>query len=160
MASIIQQTDKIIYKNNPGNLERAGYAGETDEGYGDNNRFPIYDSPVMGVRALLYDLNVKKNRYDGDVRKILQQYAPENENPNLENYIKFVEESLDNKPVTSDNIADMAKAIITFENQEIPDLVSYYLDDPKIMDEALKLYRTDLPSDYTYEDAQKILLGV
>ena len=161
MSTINQQTNQIIHKNNPGNLQRAGYAGETEDGYGENNRFPIYDSPVMGVRALLYDLNVKKNRYNGDVRQMLEQYAPKGEeNPNLENYIAFVEDSLDNQPVTDDNISDMVKAIITFENQEIPDLVGYYLDDPKIMEEAMKLYKIELPSNSTYADAQKILLGM
>ena len=110
--TVNEQTDKILIKekpkpdnkNNPGNLERAGYAGEMNIGYGDNNRFPYYDHPVMGVRALLYDVNKKKLRYNGDVRDILTEYAPSKENPDLENYIAFVEDSLNSKTVTDDTI--------------------------------------------------------
>tara|TARA_R110002050_G_scaffold31259_3_gene80708 strand:+ start:428 stop:982 length:555 start_codon:yes stop_codon:yes gene_type:complete len=169
--TVNEQTDKILIKkkpeqlervnkNNAGNLERAGYAGEMDIGYGENNRFPYYDHPVMGVRALLYDVNKKKLRHNGDVREILTEYAPLKENPNLEDYIAFVEDSLDSKNVTDDNIEKMAEAMITFENQTIPGKVNYYLENPTIMEQAMKLYKIELPSDTSYVEASKILLGM
>ena len=49
--------------NNPGNVERlkkGRRAGEYKEGgYGADNRFPTFDHPVMGLRAIFMDMNVK-----------------------------------------------------------------------------------------------------
>ena len=70
--------------NNPGNVERLKNdlrAGENKEGgYGDDNRFPTFDHPVMGLRAIFMDMNVKNRRHKGDLSKMISEYAPKSEN--------------------------------------------------------------------------------
>ena len=51
--------------NNPGNIETGqGYAGETGETYAE--RFSVFDSPQMGVRAVARDITTKIGRHKGD----------------------------------------------------------------------------------------------
>ena len=57
---------------NAGNLEDGGQAGRTGATYGDG-RFPVFDSPQMGVRAMFRDLRTKMNRHEGDVSKIINR---------------------------------------------------------------------------------------
>ena len=53
-----KEESKPTVFNNPGNIEIGqGYAGETGDTYAD--RFAVFDSPQMGVRALGRDLKTK-----------------------------------------------------------------------------------------------------
>jgi hypothetical protein len=50
---------------------------------------PLFDRKEMGVRALARDLTTKIKTHKGDIRKIISEYAPDNEN-DTEAYINFV----------------------------------------------------------------------
>ena len=72
--------------NNPGNIQIgqgfAGTVGEyaSDREGGGKKPFVEFDSPQMGLRALYRDLQSKIKDFDGDVAKIINKYAPGNEN--------------------------------------------------------------------------------
>ena len=102
-AEVAEVKKEIKIFNNPGNIEIGQeYAGETGEVYAE--RFSIFDSKEMGIRALAKDLNTKIKRFDGDVEKIITQYAPPNEN-DTKAYIKFVKAQLNNKDkITKDDL--------------------------------------------------------
>tara|TARA_R110002012_G_scaffold180475_1_gene346302 strand:- start:41 stop:622 length:582 start_codon:yes stop_codon:yes gene_type:complete len=149
----VEEASEKIYYNNPGNIEAGqGYAGETGEIYAD--RFSIFGTPQMGVRSVFRDVGTKTKRHKGDLKKIINQYAPPNEN-DTENYYNFVREQIGSDTVTSDNMADVVRAIIIMENT--PEMQEYYLTDPSIMEEAEALSGLDLPSGTTYEEAIKLL---
>mgnify|MGYP004232776765 CR=1 FL=1 len=70
--------------NNPGNVERLKKdrrAGEYKEGgYGADNRFPAFDHPVMGLRAIFMDMNIKNRRHKGDLFKMISAFWMWSEN--------------------------------------------------------------------------------
>lgn len=137
--------------NNPANIEVGqGYAGETGKTYA--GRFAIFDSPVMGLRALIKDLNTKIDRHGGDVRKIISQFAPDFENP-TNNYVDYVEQVVQKPIVTRDkeDVMQLASAIVQFENGVDSPRVEMYLN-PKVKEEAYILSQQNLPSDTRYED--------
>jgi len=139
--------------NNPGNIEIGqGYAGETGEKYAD--RFAVFDSKEMGVRALARDLTTKIKRHKGDIRKIISEYAPDNEN-DTEAYINFVTSQLGNKNIiTVDDISALTKAVIIQENKkEIADL---YLA-PNVFNVGIQLSKIPLSKGTTLEEALKEL---
>lgn len=144
-------TDGPNIYNNPGNVERTqNWAGSiAGKGYGEDdrpNRFAIFNSPVMGVRALARDIRTKINDMDGDLLKIISKYAPSIEN-DTKGYKEFVEKEIGkNNEVTLKDLPEIVKAIIKFENvQEVED---YYLDDPSILNEGILLSLYDLPQNY------------
>jgi hypothetical protein len=142
-----------IYYNNPGNIESGqGYAGETGDVYSD--RFSIFGTPQMGVRSIFRDVGTKTKRHKGDLKKIINQYAPPNEN-DTDNYYNFVKEEIGTDIVTEENIPNVVRAIIMMENT--PEMQDYYLKDASIMEEAEALSGLDLPSGTTYEEAIKLL---
>ena len=101
--------------NNPGNIEIGqGYAGETGDTYAD--RFAVFDSPQMGVRALGRDIKTKINRFDGDLQSIINQYAPPNEN-DTNNYFEYVKEQVGSDTITESDLGAVVRAIITMENK-------------------------------------------
>ena len=129
--------------NNPGNLEAnptGPFDGETEEKYGEDNRFATFSSPVYGLRALGKDLTTKINRGLTTVRSILEVYAPNNENK-TEKYIKFVENKIGKQDVTRNDIRDLIVAITTFENDKAS--VDYYLQDPSLLNQAMNLLATN-----------------
>ena len=138
--------------NNPGNIEVGQkYAGETGETYAD--RFAVFDSPEMGIRALARDLRTKINRHKGDISKIINQYAPRSENPaTYEKYLK----SKVGDTVTDKEFPDLVRAIIQFENK--PEVAAEYLD-PKIFNEGIKLSEVSLPYGTFLEEARNIVYG-
>ena len=151
ISSVNKEELKIF--NNPGNIEIGqGYAGETGEKYAE--RFAVFDSKEMGVRALARDLTTKIKRHKGDIRKIISEYAPDNEN-NTEAYINFVISQLGNKNIiTVDDIPALTKAVIIQENKkEIADL---YLI-PSVFDVGIQLSKIPLPEGTTLEEALKKL---
>ena len=138
--------DTINIFNNPGNIEIGqGYDGETGEGYEggkivENGRFAVFVSKEMGIRALAKDLTTKIKRFDGDVEKIITQYAPPNENDTTA-YIKFVKAQLNNQDkITINDLAALTKAIILKENK--PELSKLYLV-PEVFNKGIMLSKSD-----------------
>ena len=123
--------------NNPGNIESGqGFAGETGDTYAKdrkNNKKPfvVFDSPEMGVRALSMDLQTKIKRHDGDINKIIEQYAPDNEN-DTKKYQEFVKKQIGKDKVTTADLKSFVEAIIKKENK--PETASYYLDNTEAVD--------------------------
>ena len=106
----------------------------------------------MGIRALAKDLNTKIKRFDGDVERIITQYAPPNEN-DTKAYIKFVKAQLNNKDkITKDDLALLTKAVILQENK--PEIAELYLL-PEVFNKGMDLSTLDLPGNFTFEDAKK-----
>ena len=136
--------------NNPGNIEIGQeYAGQTGEKYAE--RFTVFDSKEMGIRALALDLKTKIKRHDGSISEIIKEYAPSSENKTT-SYIKFVEKKLGKKKITVDDIAELTKAIILIENKkEIADL---YLE-PSVFNVGIKLSNTFFKKGTTFEEALK-----
>ena len=97
------------------------------------------------------DLQTKMNRYEGDVSKIINQYAPRSENPAT--YEQYVLDKV-GSTVTEDNLDDLVRAMIRFENK--PTVAQSYLSRPDIFEEGLRLSRIDLPSDASLEDARRM----
>lgn len=135
--------------NNPANIEVGqGYAGETGETYA--GRFAIFDSPVMGLRALIRDLNTKIDRHGGDVRKIISQFAPDFENP-TNNYVRYVENRVKKAVVTPEDLPLLTAAVVEFENGVSSDRAAQYLK-PEVLNEAFELSKQSLPTNTRYED--------
>lgn len=135
--------------NNPANIESGqGYAGETGETYA--GRFAIFDSPVMGLRALIRDLNTKIDRHGGDVRKIISQFAPDFENP-TNNYVRYVESRVKKAVVTPEDLPLLTAAVVEFENGVSSDRAAQYLK-PEVLNEAFELSKQSLPTNTRYED--------
>ena len=150
---------EVTVYNNPGNLEKGQeYAGETGNTYADDRERPfvIFDSPQMGVRALAMDLRTKIKRHDGDVNKIIAQYAPDNEN-DTEAYQKFVKEKLKKDKVTDEDLRYFVQAIIEKENK--PEVVDYYFDNPNIVKEGVAMSFYQLPKGITLEEARKNIIN-
>ena len=154
--------------NNAGNIERTeGFAGQSqDTGYEDgkvskDGRFAIFDSPVMGVRAMFRDFRTKMNTHDADtafpyrghLAKMIYKYAPPTEN-NTELYYKYVKSQLKDDMVTEANLPVLIKAVIQYENTK--EVADYYLSDPKILQEAFALSTMSFDSDVSYEKAKKL----
>ena len=66
--------------NNAGNIEVGqGFAGETGETYAKDRKdgkkpFVVFDSPVMGLRAVFRDLRTKAERYGGSLYNIINEF--------------------------------------------------------------------------------------
>lgn len=144
---------EVTTYNNPGNLEKGqGYAGETGKTYANDRERPfvVFDSPEMGVRALAMDLQTKIKRHEGDVDKIIAQYAPDNEN-DTKKYQEFVKQKLKKDKVTDKDLKFLVQAIIEKENK--PEVASYYLENPDIMTKGLAMSYFQLPSGTSFEQA-------
>ena len=141
---------------NPGNVEATeGWAGDTGERYGKNDRFAVFDSPEMGLRALFRDIKTKiKKGYDLD--KLMKVYAPPSENP-TDNYTKYVKERVGKNKIDMDDVDNIVRGIVEFENmgygQEFLD--QYLNEDTFAIAKELSDY--DLPAGTSYSDALMIL---
>ena len=144
----MENTQMAIY-NNPGNIEPNGWAGDTGERYAD--RFVVFDSPEMGVRAMMRDARKKIKDFDGDVDKIIAKYAPPSEN-DTEKYSSFIKKFVGKDTVSEDDVDQLVRGIIRFENT--PEVADYY-DQPDIMLKAKELSKISLPEGYTYEQADR-----
>tara|TARA_E500000318_G_C3554114_1_gene210283 strand:+ start:1026 stop:1523 length:498 start_codon:yes stop_codon:yes gene_type:complete len=143
--------------NNPANIEMGqGYAGETGETYANERTRPfvVFDSPQMGIRALARDLSTKSKRFNGDVYKMLAQFAPDFENP-THNYTKHVVNRLGGKTKIEDDndIRNMMVGIIEFENGIDSELSQKYLQ-KDVFDEGFALSKTSMDSHYGLEMAR------
>ena len=144
---------EVTTYNNPGNLEKGqGYAGETGKTYANDRERPfvVFDSPEMGVRALAMDLQTKIKRHEGDVDKIIAQYAPDNEN-DTKKYQEFVKQKLKKDKVTDKDLKFLVQAIIEKENK--PEVASYYLENPDVITKGLAMSYFQLPSGTSFEQA-------
>ena len=140
--------------NNPGNIEIGqGYAGETGATYAD--RFSVFDSPQMGVRAVARDITTKIGRHKGDLNKIIAEYAPPSEN-DTNAYIDYVKKSVGKNKVTKADLPSIVKSVIEMENGIDSDLTKLYLND-SVFNEAMDLSKVSLPNEFTLEDARKKL---
>ena len=136
---------------NPGNIEIGqGYAGETGDTYAD--RFAVFDSPQMGVRALGRDIKTKIKRFDGDLQSIINQYAPPEEN-DTNNYFEYVRDQVGSDTITENDLGAIVRAIIKMENK--PEIAALYLDD-SILNEGLDLAQMSLDQGITLKEARKL----
>jgi len=105
---------------NPGNIEIGqNYAGETGETYANDRPRPfvVFDSPESGLRALMRDITTKVNNLDGNLMGIINRYAPPADNNPTSSYYDYVKSFIGNKEkVTVDDVPNIVKAIIMFEN--------------------------------------------
>ena len=139
--------------NNPGNIEIGqGYAGETGDTYAD--RFAVFDSPQMGVRALGRDLKTKIKRFDGDLFSIINQFAPDNEN-DTNNYYEYVKDQVGSDTITENDLGAVVRAIIKMENK--PEIAAQYLDD-SIINEGLELAQMGFDAGVSLDEARKLLM--
>ena len=146
------KAEKPTMFNNPGNIEIGqGYAGETGDTYAD--RFAVFDSPQMGVRALGRDIKTKINRFDGDLQSIINQYAPPNEN-DTNNYFEYVRDQVGSDTITENDLGAVVRAIITMENK--PEIAAQYLND-SVFNEGLKLAQMSFDQGVTLDEARKLL---
>ena len=71
------------------------------------------------------DLKIKTDRYDGDVEKIIGEFAPRLDNPDsFDNYVNFVKQGVGDR-VDSGEEDELLKRFIRFENK--PDVADRYL---------------------------------
>ena len=165
-GNIVEEAVKVF--NNPGNIERGqGFAGETGEYYGKKNRFVVFDSPEAGIRAIMRDLRTKVRDHNGDLRDIINKYAPPVENP-TKNYYNYLQQILGKDKVTVEDIPQLTKGIIEFENKPTEDMTEQkrleaqgrldkYLS-PEIFNMAQRIsqydYPTGTPSEQMREDLE------
>lgn len=109
----------ISQYNNPGNIERGiKWEGLAEGGYGPRQRFAIFTTPEAGIRAMKKDLTTKLNRHDGDLRKMIAEYAPELEN-DVKKYLKVVQQTAGVKDVyTEKDLDNIVKGFIRMENRK------------------------------------------
>jgi len=147
-----KEESKPTVFNNPGNIEIGqGYAGETGDTYAD--RFAVFDSPQMGVRALGRDLKTKIKRFDGDLFSIINQFAPESEN-DTDNYYQFVRKQVGSDTITENDLGALVRAIIKMENK--PEVAAIYLND-NIINEGLELSQMGFDSDVSLDEARELI---
>ena len=147
-----KEESKPTVFNNPGNIEIGqGYAGETGDTYAD--RFAVFDSPQMGVRALGRDFKTKIKRFDGDLFSIINQFAPESEN-DTDNYYQFVREQVGSDTITENDLGALVRAIIKMENK--PEVAAMYLNDD-IINEGLELSQMGFDSDVSLDEARELI---
>lgn len=151
------EPDKPTVYNNPGNVERTqGWAGMLpDTGYGSEDRFAVFDSPQMGLRALMRDTATKIKKHGGDLSKMINEYAPPSENP-TNRYYEYVKSKVGRDKVTVNDLPRIVQGIIEFENKPDSELSKMYLD-PNVFEEALSLSKFNLPSGMTLSEARSFL---
>ena len=151
------EPDKPTVYNNPGNVERSqGWAGMVpDTGYGSEDRFAVFDSPQMGLRALMRDTATKIKKHGGDLSKTINEYAPPSENP-TKRYYEYVKSKVGRDKVTVNDLPRIVQGIIEFENKPDSELSRMYLD-PNVFEEALSLSKFNLPSGMTLSEARSFL---
>ena len=109
----------ISQYNNPGNIEKGiKWEGLAEGGYGPRQRFAIFTTPEAGIRAMKKDLTTKLNRHNGDLRKMIAEYAPESEN-DVKKYLKVVQQTAGVKDVyTEKDLDNIVKGFIRMENRK------------------------------------------
>lgn len=110
-----------IRNNNPGNLNFAGQAGATKES-GENGRFAVFDSMRDGIAALHRQIKLYVGRGVDTVEKIVNKYAPAEDNNNVSAYIKQLTGATGMRPdekIDTENqetVFNLIRGIINHEN--------------------------------------------
>lgn len=146
--------EKTKIYNNPGNIEGNSWAGDTGKRYA-GGRFVVFDSPEMGVRALIRDIRTKiaDKEINGNLDKLINKYAPPHENP-TKKYANHIKKAVGKDIVTLEDATAVAKAIVDFENNATSKAV---YADPQIWETASKLAEISLPKGTTLEKAKEML---
>ena len=143
--------------NNAGNIEQGqGFAGETGETYANDRATPfvVFDTPQMGMRAIFRDIKTKIKKHDGLLWNIVSEYAPPSEN-NTDLYYEKLKAAVNGDTMINEShLIPIVRAIITHENK--PEVSKYYLENPKLIQEAYQLSTMPFPSGTSYEEAMKI----
>ena len=122
-ASLNTNRTQVTKYNNPLNLTDVGQAGVTGQTYGEG--FAVFPDAETGILAAKNDLKIKTDRYDGDVEKIIGEFAPKETNPDsFDNYVSFVKQGVGDK-VDPGEEDELLKRFIRFENK--PDIADRYL---------------------------------
>jgi hypothetical protein len=124
MGQIGRVTPRGVVNDNPGNLRD----GRFFDGYikQDSLDFAIFQSPLLGVRALMRDLLTARYVHNRvTLEEIMAAYAPQQSNP-LDAYITYVRAwlRLSERATTVASIElsqpwrllDLSRAIVSFEN--------------------------------------------
>ena len=161
--------EPFIMYNNPGNIEVGqGFAGETGKTYANNRERPfvIFDSPEAGLRALMRDLRTKVKNSNGDLKTIMNKYAPPSDNNPTSSYINYIKQNLDNRnKVTLEDVPTIAKSIIMFENkpnanmtenqkQNAQKRIDIYFN-PDIFNDAVKFSTKSFPAGTSTDEMKK-----
>ena len=129
-AELLDAYDKQTFSkyNNPGNIEltKIKWEGQVpNQSYG-NGRFAVFATPEAGLRALSLDLTTKLNRHNGNLRAMIEEYAPASEN-DVDKYLKTVQRYAGVKDVyTKDDLKNIMKGFIRMENK--PELAKKYIE--------------------------------
>ena len=118
-------TNVNIY-NNPGSIEKTSikWDGEGKKTY-NNGRFTTFDTPEAGLTAMTKDLTTKLKRHDGDLKKMIENYASEEDGNDTAAYLKVVQQYAGKKKVyTLSDIDNIVKGFIAMENK--PEAKKYY----------------------------------
>ncbi len=118
-----QQIPRGIRNNNPGNIRWGdNWQGLKKDGKQQDSSFCVFTNAVYGIRALAKVLKNYQRLYGLNTpRKIINRYAPPNENQTLA-YINSVAQQLGMTPDTEVNLTETGvltvfiKAIIRHEN--------------------------------------------
>lgn len=116
----VMKTSRGIRNNNPGNLRISenAWQGKVPVTQNTDGSFEQFITPEYGIRALFIDLRSKINRGLNTVEKIMNVYAPPNEN-NTVAYITAIENMTGigrYKTITVNEIPAIIPAIIKVEN--------------------------------------------
>ena len=114
--------------NNPGNIENSSikWNGQRQGvGYGPNDRFASFETPEAGIRAMTRDITTKLKRHNGDLEKMIEEYAPSSEN-DVKKYLQVVQQTAGKKDkYTEKDIENIVKGFIRMENKK--GLADYYI---------------------------------
>jgi hypothetical protein len=114
--------------NNPGNIENSSikWNGQREGvGYGPNDRFASFETPEAGIRAMTMDITSKFKEFNGDLKKMIEKYAPSSEN-DVKKYLQVVQKTAGKKyRYTEKDIPNIVKGFIRMENKK--ELADYYI---------------------------------
>ena len=117
--------------NNPGNIENSSikWNGQRQgAGYGpkgNENRFASFETPEAGIRAMTMDITSKFKEFNGDLKKMIDKYAPDSEN-DVKKYLQVVQKTAGKKyRYTEEDIPNIVKGFIRMENKK--ELADYYI---------------------------------
>ena len=110
------------------------------------------------VLELLWEIRTKVRDHNGDLRDIINKYAPPVENP-TKNYYNYLQQILGKDKVTVEDIPQLTKGIIEFENKPTEDMTEQkrleaqgrldkYLS-PEIFNMAQRISQYDYPTGTT-----------
>lgn len=114
--------------NNPGNIEKTDikWDGEGEGTYGDNGRFTTFKTPEAGISALTKDLSSKLKQFNGDLKSMINKYAPELTQKELKNYMQVVQKTAGKKyRYTEEDLQNIVKGFIRMENKK--ELADHYI---------------------------------